>query len=147
MLLKIFASKDLNIHFELPPDTLCAWVLESDWNNLLVDFPSFRNGKEEFFVKLECLNQPDYDDFCLFTLLAKLPNDTAYLREGEGLLWISQELIPKIDFTINKRSIVNVSIVNESYLTKSINGLKWLNKLTLSRMNKIFYEHTSNKTS
>lgn len=145
MLLKLFDYQDLNTHFGLPPYTLCAWVLESDWNNLLVNFPSFKEGKGEFFIKINFLNQPESDDFFIFSLLEKLPDDAAYLREGEGLLWISQELIPKRNFTSNKQSIVEVSIVKASDLLKSITGLKWLNKLTTSRMRQMFCEHSLNK--
>lgn len=112
MQLKIFKYRALNNHFELHPYTMCAWVFESDWNYLLADHPSYRDGKDEFFVKIECHNQSEFSDFVIFTRLAKLPNDAIYSREGSGLLWIAQEIMPERDCTTNKRSIVEISIVN-----------------------------------
>lgn len=112
MKLKIFKYRALNNHFELHPYTMCAWVLENDWELLLAEHPSYRDGKEEFFVKIECHNQSEFSDFVIYTRLAKLPDDAIYSREGDGLLWLPQEIMPERDCTTNKRSIVEISIVN-----------------------------------
>lgn len=112
MKLKIFKYRALNNHFELHPYTMCAWVLENDWDLLLAEHPSYRDGKEEFFVKIECHNQSEFSDFVIYTRLAKLPDDAIYSREGDGLLWLPQEIMPERDCTTNKRSIVEISIVN-----------------------------------
>lgn len=112
MKLKIFKYRALNNHFELHPYTMCAWVLENDWKLLLAEHPSYRDGKEEFFVKIECHNQSEFSDFVIYTRLAKLPDDAIYSREGDGLLWLPQEIMPERDCTTNKRSIVEISIVN-----------------------------------
>lgn len=112
MQLKIFKYRALNNHFELHPYTMCAWVLENDWDLLLAEHPSYRDGKEEFFVKIECHNQSEFSDFVIYTRLAKLPDDAIYSRESDGLLWLPQEIMPERDCTTNKRSIVEISIVN-----------------------------------
>ena len=111
MQFKIFKYRALNNHFELHPYTMCAWVLEDDWNKLLEDYPIYREGREEFFVKIECHNPAEFSDFVIYTRLAKLPSDSIYSREGEGLVWLSQEIMPERDCTTNKRSTVEVSVV------------------------------------
>lgn len=112
MLFKIFKYRALNNHFELHPYTMCAWVLENDWNALLEEYPAYRDGKAEFFVKIECHNQSEFSDFVIYTRLAKLPSDSVYRREGEGMVWLAQEIMPERDCTTNKRSVVELSIVS-----------------------------------
>lgn len=114
MQFKIFKYLALNNHFELHPYNMCAWMLESDWYKFLENYPIYRDSEEEFFIKIECHNHAEFSDFVIYTRLAKLPNDSVYLREGEGLVWLPQEIMPERDCTTNKRSVVEISIVKPS---------------------------------
>lgn len=114
MKFKIFKYRALNNHFELSPYNMRAWVLKEDWDELLKDFPRYREDNEEFFVKIECHNPSEFSDFVIYTRLSYLPDDNIYRREGQGLIWYPQEIMPERDCTTNKRSEVEVTVVNPS---------------------------------
>ncbi len=111
MKFKIFKYRAKNNHFQLHAYSLCAWMLEVDWNALLEDYPTYRDEKDDFFVKIECHNHAEFSEFVIYTRIAKLPNDSLYSKEGFGLVWIPQEIMPARDCTTNKRSEIDVTIV------------------------------------
>ena len=55
-------------------------MLEDDWNDLLEDYPTYRDEKDDFFVKIECHNQAEFSEFVIYTRIAKLPNDSLYFK-------------------------------------------------------------------
>lgn len=111
MKFNIFKYRAKNNHFQLHAYSMSAWMLEEDWNEFLADYPTYRNEKDDFFVKIECHNPSEFSDFVIYSRLAKLPQSSVYTREGTGMIWIPLEIMPERDCTTNKRSEVKVSIV------------------------------------
>lgn len=120
MRLKIFRFEAMHNHFDMYPDSMNAWVLEEDWNKILADYPIYKEGAKDFFVKIEC--HEDFSDFTIYTTLSVLPNTSVFQREGKGLIWLPDEIRPDGDNTTNKKSEVEVSIVecNDIPLAESL---------------------------
>lgn len=110
MTFNIFKYKATDNHFDLSPHGMTAWLLEDDWNKLLEHYPMYRENKDECLVKIEC-NEP-LSEFVCFATLAKLPNQTRYTSEGYGLIWLPKEIMPQGENTTNKKSILEVSVVD-----------------------------------
>ena len=111
---KILKYSAANNHYDLSPHGLTARMLEDDWNELLEAYPTYRDGMVEFYIKIECHNPLELTDFVLYTKLAKLPNQSRYLSEGRGYVWLPKELMPQRDNTTNKRSEVEISVMDIS---------------------------------
>ena len=114
MKFKILKYVANNNHYDLSPHGLTAWMLEDDWNELLEAYPTYRDGMVEFYIKTECHNPLELTDFVLYTKLAKLPSQSRYLTEGRGYVWFPKELMPQRDNTTNKRSEVEISVMDIS---------------------------------
>ena len=110
MTFNIFKYKATDNHYDLSPHGMTAWLLEDDWNKLLEHYPMYRENKDECLVKIEC-NEP-LSEFVCFATLAKLPNQTRFTSEGNGLIWLPKEIMPQGENTTNKRSILEVSVVD-----------------------------------
>lgn len=119
MKFKIFKYRAKSNHFQLHAYSMCAWMLEEDWNTFLKDYPAFRNGKDDFFIKIECHSPAEFTDFVIYSKLAVLPEDILYSREGRGLIWLPQEIMPERDCTTNKHSVVEVSLVKPNEIPTS----------------------------
>lgn len=112
MRFSILKYKAYDNHYDLSPHGMTAWLLEDDWNKFLENYPTYRNGIAEFFVKIESCNQQELSTCVLFSKLAKLPRGGRYTAEGAGYIWLPKEIMPQTDCTTNKRSEIEVSIVN-----------------------------------
>lgn len=111
MRIKILNYKAFNNHYDLDPRGMTVWLSEHDWNVFLADYPIYRAEKAEFYVKIEHHNPIEFSDFCVFSKMSKLPNQTRYTSEGNGFVWFPIEMIPNGGNTFSKRSEVEVSIV------------------------------------
>ena len=88
-----------------------VWVLENDWNILLKDTPIYRNERAEVIVKIES-NNDILNRYSMYAKLAKLPSGSLYTNVGKGMIWIPEELLPAHAFVENKKSEVDVTILN-----------------------------------
>lgn len=108
----ILKYKAYDNHYDLSPHGMVAWLLEEDWNKFLEDYPTYRNEMAEFFVRIESCNPQELSQCVLFSKVGKLPRSTRYTAEGAGYIWLPKEVMPQKDSTTNKRSEVEVSVVD-----------------------------------
>lgn len=109
MKFKIFKYKATDNHFDLSPHGMTAWVVEDDWNMFLEHNP-ICSSRPDFYIKIEC--REPLSEFVCFSQLAKLPNQTRYTSEGDGLIWLPKEIMPQGENTTNKKSDLKVSVVD-----------------------------------
>lgn len=108
----ILKYKAYDNHYDLSPHGMTAWLLEEDWNSFLADYPMFRNGLAEFFVKIESCNPQELNKCVLYSKVAKLPRGARYTAEGVGHIWLPKEIMPQKDTTTNKQSEVETTLVD-----------------------------------
>lgn len=108
----ILKYKAYDNHYDLTPHGMTAWLLEEDWNEFLSDYPMYKNGMSEFFVRIESCNPQELSKCVLFSKVAKLPKGTRFKTEGVGYIWLPKEIMPQKDCTTNKRSEVDVAVVD-----------------------------------
>lgn len=112
MRIKVLKYDSFNNEYGLQPYGLFVRLLDDDWDDLLSDYPAYRDRMMEFFVKVECHNIDEFTDFTMYAKADKLPNQSNFTKEGRGYLWVSKEIMPQRDNTTNKSSQVEVSVVN-----------------------------------
>ena len=112
MKFKIFKYKATDNHFDLSPHGMTAWVVEDDWNMFLERNP-ICSSRPDFYIKIEC--REPLSEFVCFSQLAKLPNQTRYTSEGDGLIWLPKEIMPQGENTTNKKSELEISIVDNIF--------------------------------
>ena len=88
-----------------------VWMLEDDWNLLLKDTPIYRDERAEVIVKIES-NNDILNRYSMYAKLAKLPSGSLYANVGKEMIWIPEELLPPHAFVENKKSQVDVTILN-----------------------------------
>ena len=111
MKIKMLIYDAFHNHYDLNPRGMTVWLSEHDWNDFLADYPIYKSEKAEFYVKIEHHNPMEFSDFCVYTKMSRLPNQTRFTSEGNGFIWFPKEMIPKDGNIFSKHSEVDVSIV------------------------------------
>ena len=111
MNLRVFKYRGLGNPYGLDAKST-VWILEEDWDVLLNDFPLYREERAVVNVKIESKNDI-LNRYSMFAKLAKLPSGSLYTNVGKGMIWIPEELLPKHAFVENKKSEVEITVLND----------------------------------
>lgn len=101
-----------------------VWILEDDWNLLLKDAPIYREERAEVIVKIESKDDI-LNRYSMYAKLAKLPSGSLYTNVGKGMIWIPEETLPLHAFVENRKSEVDVTIL------ESLDSFPIANSITL----------------
>lgn len=101
-----------------------VWILEDDWNVLLSNYPVYREERAVVNVKIESKDDI-LNRYSIYAKLAKLPLGSLYTDVGTGLIWIPEELFPSHAFVDNKKSEVEITVLDD------INSLPIVDTITL----------------
>lgn len=123
MNLRIYKYRGLENPYGLDAKST-VWILEDDWNVLLSSYPVYREERAVVNVKIEAKDDI-LNRYSMYAKLAKLPSGSLYTDVGTGLIWIPEELFPPHAFVDNKKSEVEITVLDD------INSLPIVDTITL----------------
>ena len=91
-----------------------VWILEDDWNILLSNYPVYREERAVANVKIESKDDI-LNRYSIYAKLVKLPHGSLYTDVGTGMIWIPEELFPSHAFVDNKKSEVEITVLDDIY--------------------------------
>lgn len=110
MNLRVFKYRGLENPYGLDAKST-VWIMEEDWDVLLKDYPVYREERTSVNVKIES-KEDILNRYSIYAKLVKLPSGSLYANVGNGMIWIPEELLPLYAFVENKKSKVEITVLN-----------------------------------